>query len=146
MSIISEAEDAIPVVSQVKLILGGVMVAGVVGFALWVWRVDHLRAQYKAEVATVQAQLKAESAANQLTAASLAQAQAIIASDNAQSAARAKAYSDSKTAEQANNTKNDTKEAATAPQRAALDAIAKVPGGSVPCKAPDALTANLRGL
>lgn len=155
--------NLIPGVSEAKAIVGGVMVLGLVGLALWVMRVNHLRAQYhgyaddavaalasagfvKPKPDHIALDINALAKARDANAASLKQARAIIANDNAQSAARAKAYSDSKSQDAANNTENDKLEASTAGQRAALGAIAKVPGGSVPCKVPDALTANLKGL
>lgn len=65
---------------------------------------------------------------------------------NAQSDARAKAYADSKAEDQSTIATLDKQYAGTDAQRRALEAIAKVPGGDVACKAPDALVLNLEGL
>lgn len=47
--------DLIPGVSQVKAIIGGAMVAGVLGFALWGVRVNHLRAEHLNDLHAAQA-------------------------------------------------------------------------------------------
>jgi hypothetical protein len=47
--------DAIPGVSQAKAIIGGIMVAGVLGFALWGMRVNHLRAEHLNDLHAAQA-------------------------------------------------------------------------------------------
>jgi hypothetical protein len=138
--------NLIPGVSQAKAIVGGIMVAGILALGVWVWRVDGLRAQHLADLHTAQAQFTAESNAHRVTLASLAQCQSTLAEKSAESDARAKAYSDAQAQDQANTKANDAKQRATDGQRAALEAIAKVPGGSVPCKVPGALAASLKGL
>lgn len=65
---------------------------------------------------------------------------------NAQSDARAKAYADSKAQDAQTIAELDRQYAGTDAQRKALEAIAKVPGGSDACRAPAALTRNLEGL
>lgn len=47
--------DLIPGVSQAKAIIGGVMVAGILALGIWVWRVDHLRAEHLRDLKTAQA-------------------------------------------------------------------------------------------
>lgn len=47
--------DLIPGVTQAKAIIGGVMVAGILALAIWVWRVDGLRAKHLADLHTAQA-------------------------------------------------------------------------------------------
>lgn len=51
--------DLIPGVSQAKAIIGGAMVAGVLGFSLWGMRVNDLRGDHKNVVDAVVVQLKA---------------------------------------------------------------------------------------
>lgn len=93
--------NLIPGVSQAKAIIGGAMLAVVVGFALWGWRVDHLRAKHLADLHTAQAQLRAESNAHQVTIGSLKECMANVDAMNAQSEARAKAFADSQAASEA---------------------------------------------
>jgi hypothetical protein len=90
--------DLIPGVSQAKAIIGGIMVAGVLGFVLWGLRVDHLRAEHLTDLHAAQAQLQAESNAHQVTIQSLDQCMSNVDALNAQSEARAKAYADSQAA------------------------------------------------
>lgn len=47
--------DIIPGVSQAKAVIGSIMVAGVLGFALWGVRVNHLRAEHLRDLKTAQA-------------------------------------------------------------------------------------------
>lgn len=56
MSIVSDVE-AVTGIEQakisVKAVLDAIMVIGIVGFALWVWRLNHLRAEHLQQVQTL---------------------------------------------------------------------------------------------
>jgi hypothetical protein len=87
-----------------------------------------------------------EHANHEITLRSLDHVMALLAAKNAESDARAKAYADAKAADARTVAEMDRRYRGTAGRVASLEAIARVPGGSVQCKAPRAVTDALEGL
>lgn len=138
------AVGAIPGVSQVRAILAGIMVVGLIGLALWVWRIDGLRAKHLAEAQALNIALHQQEQSTAASNTSLGKCNAQLAIKSGESDKRHDDYVAAQAAQQAADAKNDRLQQTVEAQHAALLAMSKVPGGS--CQVPPALIGNLGGL
>lgn len=135
--------DLIPGVSQAKAMIGGIMVAGMLGFALWGVRVDSLRAKHLADLHAAQATIAAEANAHRVTIASLAECQGHLNESNAAADTRAKNLADATATYQAQIAALKQESAAQTKQRAFWQGMADRYQREGRCPIPDELAKEL---
>jgi hypothetical protein len=149
MSLIGDAEAVAtggPVALALKhwkLIVG---VVGLLGVLIYIVVLRGEVRHWQKQDALHVSQRDVEIQKNGINLASIDTLSKALAAKNAESEARAKAYADAKAADARTVADLDRRYSSTAARVAALQAIARVPGGNEACRVPTAVAGALEGL